>query len=449
MSLRPKSAVVCAVTGVGNVAQLSNRLHAVLAVGMRSNPTVSVYSDEPPAGLGYNSYFGPDDEYDEQYAPNDPRWREDYSWVLERVRENALYFVLASKEFRKRRELAMAAVSGEGGLLQELSPLFKNDREIVKEALKTSSYAYTLISDEMLKRDDELIKLAFSSRRGEYIYTHLPDDLKEMKYYMRLAVKGDANMISYLPESAKRDRQFMLELLEINPDVAEYQEFYKNDPEFWIAAVRASKHNIEFIPLTVPKTRELLLKMVQANGNVFTVLIDLQKAYFEMFGTVNPHIDWKMDIKELRNEPDFRLAAATAERNPDFDMVNAILNDLEKKIPTLVRDELIVKEAVDIDNARAERLEAYGEVLEKLAAAVPFEAKKIIDTIQELLALVNHPKESNELFQHRLKRDMGDMLGDEETEPSAKRDRVATEVRALVSSLRMLRCHVNMYKYTD
>ena len=93
--------------------------------------------------------------------------------------------------------------------------------------------------------------------------------------------------------------------------------------------------------------------------------------------------------------------------------------------------------------ARMERLEGYQTVLQQLAVSQhvvsggPVEQK-----IEELTALLNHPKKSKDLLIYRRKRDMGDMLDEEETEPSAKQARVATEARALDAGLRMSRCTV-------
>ena len=445
MSTRPTSAVVRAVTDGSALVPLSNRLHAVLAVGMRSSPVVStgvVYSDEPSV-TDPVLYFGDEDEYREPYAIDDPRWSNDYEWVVDRVREYSQYFMLASREFRKDRALAMIAIAGAGALLGELSPKFRNDREIVKTALPDFPEVYEYVSGE-LKRDDEIIRLAFSGRGGAFIFHYLPEDLKENRDYMRLAVKGYFKMFNALPESARRDRQFVLELLELTPQIAEYLSELYTDQEFWVAAVKASEHNIVDIPKTIPKTREFLLKIVQSNGKVLSFLMRHQKEWFEMFKRVNSLTDWKMDIEELENEPDFRMAAATAERNPNMEMMGALLHDLGAAIEVLVKETLIVGETDMMRVARMERLEGYQTVLQKLAASQhvvpggPIEAK-----LEELTALLNHPKKSEDLFKYRQRRDMRDMLEDEETKPGAKRARVATEARALDAGFGMARISVH------
>jgi len=83
-------------------------------------------------------------------------------------------------------------------------------------------------------------------------------------------------------------------------------------------------------------------------------------------------------------------------------------------------------------------------VLQKLAASQhvvpggPIEAK-----LEELTALLNHPEKSEDLFKYRQRRDMRDMLEDEETKPGAKRARVATEARALDAGFGMARISVH------
>ena len=426
MSIRPTSAVVRAVTDTGAVGPLSNRLRAVLAVGMRSNPVVStgvLYSDEPP-DVDTPGYFGYDDDYTEPYAKDDPRWGGNFQWVMERVKENPYYFSLASKTFRKKKELALVAVAAKGTLLLDVSDAFKNDRDIVMAALKEFPEGYNYISDE-LKSDDEIIRLAFSGGSGSFIYDFLPDYLKQNRDYMRLAVKESPIMMRALPDSAKRDRQFVLELVELNPGITWYIKDIYTDEEFWMAAVKASVRNLRYIPMSIPRTGKLLLELVHTNGRVLDELIE------------NVHTDWKMDIAELSNDPSFRLAAATAERNPSMKMMGAILHDLEAAIKVLVEEKVLVIETERMRTARMERLEKYQDVLEKLANVPVVVPNGPIDTkIEELTALLNNPKKSKDLFKYRMERDMGDML--EET-PSAKRARVATETRALAAGLAMSR----------
>jgi len=432
MSTRP------AVTGTGAVGPLSNRLHAVLAVGMRLNPSVStgvVYSDEPPDD-DIDFYFGNDDEYDEPYAKDDPRWSSDFEWVLERIRENRYYFYLASKEFRKRRELAMTLVSINGTFLEQLSPLFKNDREIVTAALTDFPEGYGWISDE-LKRDDEIIRLAFSGEWGHLIYHYLPDDLKQNRDYMRLAVEGHNDMFNALPESAKNDRLFVMELLKLNPHIAAHLKETYADQEFWIEAVKTSVQTVREIPMSIPRTRKFLLKLVRNNGGVLDQLIEYQTSWFNIIGKVDRRTDWRMDIEQLSNDPEFRLAAATAVRNPNMNMMGAILKDLDFAINVLVKETLIV-ETDSARKARMKRLEAYQLVLENLARVEVAAGGPMYAKIQELTMLLNNPTRSEDLFNYRMERDLGDIIMLEES-PGAKRARVATETRALAAGLAMSR----------
>ena len=88
------SAVARATTDTGAVGPLSNRLHAVLAVGMRLNPSVSttgvVYSGEPPDPRPIVDDFTfmrytDDGQILPPYSKNDPRWGGNFQWVMDRV----------------------------------------------------------------------------------------------------------------------------------------------------------------------------------------------------------------------------------------------------------------------------------------------------------------------------------------------------------------------------
>jgi len=452
MSIRPKSAVVCAVTDA--VPTRSGRLASVLEVGMRSvlatHPfrTGTVYSNEPPA-IDHDDYFG----Y-EEYANRDPRWDTDLEWAMEQVRSDPREFVFASTEFRKTKRFAMAMVAGNGYLLDNLSDLFKHDREIITAALRSTSSlgsAYDVVPEE-LKGDDEIIRTAFESA-GEYVievYEALPDSKKLNRAYMILAVKANAlKGFREIPKSAQNDRAFVIDLIEQNVKVAALRHVrntYK-DNRFW-ADVLSRTGELLIIPPRLPKTRSLLLAIVSANGDVLTQLASVQRsAMFAQSASIfaGDHLLANFfdfgDYRKLEKDPEIRIAAATARRNPNVKMIGALIADLDASIHASVVERSIVEDEA-MKGARMRRLQAYSDLLDKLVISVATHgpmATKIAE-LEELVQLLNDPNQSKDFVMYRFEDLEGTMMDDEQ--PSAKRARYATEASALAAGLAMDRISV-------
>lgn len=430
-------------TRAAGVPPAANRLAAVLATGLRVRPvarTGVVYSTEPP-DVDVVAYLGEEDEEDPDYISRDnPRWGNDFQWVVQRVRESPFYFVLASNEFRRSRELAIVTLNGSGDLLRYMSPAFKNDRTLVKLALKDFGEAFEFASDE-LKHDDDVIRAAFAGPGGAFVFNLLPEELKQNRDYMRIVVKLYIHAFDWFPIEAQRDRQFVLQLLELQPDItalSSVRELYK-DEDFWVAAVRARTHNYAFIPETTAKTRAFLLKLTHANGDVLAELIKHNDEWFLVFKSTDDRTDWKMDLKALyENDPEFRIAMATAETNRNTAMVSAILHDVEAAIKMLMKERLLV-ETDAVKRARLERLAGYETLLGTLAASGlepggDFELK-----IEELVALLNDPQRSPDFYEYRVKQAMDDIqMVDEERAQKRKRETDAFAAGAALPRLPVL-----------
>ena len=450
MSIRPKSAVVRAVTDA--VPPRSGRLASVLAAGVRSAPVVSplhtgtMYSDEPPE-IDHDEYYG----Y-EEYAHRNPKWDTDLEWAVNKVRNDPHDFVFASREFRKTKRFALAMVAGKGYLLGELSDLFKHDKEIITAALKSFSHAslsaYHFVPDE-LKSDDDIIRLAFEGAGdgGVLIYNALPDGAKLNRAYMILAVNANPTSgFRAIPDSAKKDRAFVIELIEQNVNVANarYVRNTYTDERFW-TDVLSRVGGLLTIPPSLPKTRSLLVAMVGANGEVLTQLASVQQEVtlrwpesisygghslksFSEFG----------DYAELQKDPEIRIAAATARRNPNVEMIGALIADLDASIRGSMAERLIVEDEA-MKRARMRRLQAYSDLLDKLVVSVathgPMATK--ISELEALVQLINDPNDSQDFVLYRRSRDLEGIMMEDDEQPSAKRARYATEASALAAGLVM------------
>jgi hypothetical protein len=409
MSIRPTSAAVRAVA----VGPLSNRLHAVLAVGMRSNPVVStgvVYSDEPP------------------------RLINDRQWYLDNIEKDVRFFGLVPEELRNDREFAKAALQIDHRILIFFPNFaFQNDKAFVKMVLEGEPWYYEDLTAEM-QHDEEIIRFVLSHE--DFRLNMFPPDVKVTRDHLRLAIRTNWYNSMYIPDKEARDREFMFELMEIDPKVVHFVTAIR-DEDFWLKAIGIYPYALSFLPSEIPRTVDFLVKAMRANGYVMKMLelywnngrrIKIES--FDDFG----------DLDAIQNSPQLRLAAATAVRNPNMEMMGAILNDMDVGIKLLVKETLIV-ETESARKARMERLEGYQLVLEKLAK-VPMAPDGPMDTkIQELAMLLNSPTKSEDLFKYRMERDLGDML--EET-PRANKARVATETLSLAAGFAMPRQPVKL-----
>ena len=460
MSIRPRSAVVRAVKDA--VPPRSGRLASVLAAGLRSAPVISplrtgaMYSEEPPA-------IDHDDQYGfEAYANRDPRWDTDIEWALEQLRDHPSKWVFASTEFRKTKRFALAMVTNSGHFLGRLSDLFKHDKDILTAALRTKTRpgilwfrlaAYHFVPEE-LKSDDYIIRLAFESagKDGNLLYDALPDQAKLNREYIVLAVKANPMRgFRAIPDSAKRDRSFIIELIEQVPLVAKtpyIRGAYKDD-RFW-GDVLSRVGGLLIIPPFLPKTKSLLLAMVGANGDVLDELGSVQNKVISARPATIESGDHTLftffefgEYADLQKDPEIRIAAATAKRNPNMKMIGALVADLDVSIRGSMAERSIVEDEA-MERARMRRLQAYSDLLDKLVISVsrygPMETK--ISELDQLIQLINDPKGSKDFVLYRLFRDLEGTMMEDDEQPSAKRARYATEASALTAGIAMDRIKI-------
>ncbi|TQC54492.1 DUF4116 domain-containing protein, partial [Mycoplasmopsis cynos] len=95
----------------------------------------------------------------------------------------------ASEELKKDREVVLEGVKQDGFVLRYASQELKKDREIVLEAVKRNGYALQFASEELKK--DKAVGLE--------------------------TVMQDYNALEVVSEELKKDREFISEIIKINP----------------------------------------------------------------------------------------------------------------------------------------------------------------------------------------------------------------------------------------
>jgi hypothetical protein len=374
----------------------------------------------------------------ERYPAEDPRWGNDFEWVLERIREDFDYFPLASKEFRKQMRLVMAVLHNKegGNMLPYFSPAIRNNRAVVLKALRYTPESvppevWNAISPE-LRTDSDFIRQALAIDSD--VYRLLSHDHQMNREFIEAFVRNNPSAFSYLPSEAQHDRQLILSLIArytdfILPLTGEgYDGLYSNDMEFWEQAAAVNGNIVEEFPARFQASRRLLLLAVSNDGSVLDRLrgwVNGWRAYHQYTDPPIYDIDAIEKDREvilaaatadhnpsttfIKDDPELRLAAATADRNPNLQMLSAILHDVEMAITVSMKERLLVAETDAMKRVRMERLAGYEELLGRLAASDLERGGAFERKIEELVAMLNHPERSTEFYEYRINEAIDDI----------------------------------------
>ena len=160
--------------------------------------------------------------------------------ALKLVQESGYELENLPDEFKKNKEIILAAVGQYGAALEFADDSFKKDKEIVLEAVKQNGHALEY-ADDSLKKNKEIVLIA---------------------------VKQDGDALRYADESLKKDKEIILEAVKQYGTTLEYaDDSLKKDKEVVLLAVKQSGYALEYADDSLKKDREIVLEAVKASGN--------------------------------------------------------------------------------------------------------------------------------------------------------------------------------------
>ncbi|KAG2378497.1 hypothetical protein C9374_008136 [Naegleria lovaniensis] len=247
---------------------------------------------------------------------NDCWWefRNDREIVLEAVKKYGSAFQYASQELRNDREVVLEAVNQNGWALQHASQELRNDREIVLKAVNQNGSALQFASQE-LRNDREIVLKAVNQNGDALLF--VSQELKNDREIVLEAVKQNEDAFVCASKELQRNIDWLLEIKNENNNIKEYiQEHLFGTVE---KAKQGISRNIKAFLLLKPSLQEdrnFVLQIVKQNGLVLEyasqelkndreIVLEAvkQNANAVQFTSkeLQCNIDWLLEIKNENN----------------------------------------------------------------------------------------------------------------------------------------------------
>ncbi|EFC38085.1 predicted protein [Naegleria gruberi] len=187
----------------------------------------------------------------------------------------------ASKELKKDKELVLEAVRSTPEAFHFCDESFNKDNTVVYEAAKHASFNITKIDGEMFNR--RKFVLALMEYRPE-IFIHLPYELKTDPKVLNLAPCKNLKVLSLVPPSYQKDRDFVLKCVRNNGlDLEFAHPSLRKDREVVMEAVKQNGLALEFSSeMLRNQDREIVYEAVKSNGNAIEFTSDQFKRDLEL-----------------------------------------------------------------------------------------------------------------------------------------------------------------------
>jgi hypothetical protein len=155
-----------------------------------------------------------------------------------------------------------------------MSDINWNNRLEIIRAIKNDNIGSELIhAPEHIKKDKDLIKLAFANDYSYFDYAH--DELKNDKDFIKeliITFEEESNgILYYIDDKLINDKEFIKELILLNNKILDYYKDnyiitkFLNDKEFVLFAIKINEDVFKFLSDELKNDKKFMLEVLKAN----------------------------------------------------------------------------------------------------------------------------------------------------------------------------------------
>jgi hypothetical protein len=187
-------------------------------------------------------------------------------FALEFIHKNPYSFNEIHDSFKFNREFILNAIASNSKVIDHIAPVFQEDREIVLLAAQSypGAYAYylSLAPPDFLSNKSSVVEIV---SKYPMVIQQLSEDLKNDKEIIRTAIRKNAAAAEYSP-ALQTDRDFAFEMIAINGIVIHYLEQFSKDESFALECVRRNGLNLQFFQESIRNNKHIVLEAYKQNG---------------------------------------------------------------------------------------------------------------------------------------------------------------------------------------
>ncbi len=188
------------------------------------------------------------------------------SFALEFIHKYPYSFNKIHDSFKLNREFIIKAITNNSKVIDYIAPMFQEDREIVSLAAQAypGAYAYhlSLAPPDFLNNRSNVLEIV---SKYPMAIQQLSEDLKNDKQIVRIAIRKNAAAAEHSP-ALQTDREFAFEMIAINGSVILYLEQFRNDEGFALDCVKRNGLNLQFFQDSIRNNKHIVLESFKQNG---------------------------------------------------------------------------------------------------------------------------------------------------------------------------------------
>ena len=220
--------------------------------------------------------------------------------ALENIGEDGYGFESLPDEFKKDKDVVLAAIKQGGSNLQYADDSLKKDKDIVLEAVKQEGYALEY-AGESLKKDKEIVLEAVKQYANALEYAD--ESLKQDKEIVLAAVKDYGAAFEYADESLKQDKEIILIAIKDYGAALEYaDDSLKKDKEIVLIAVKQDGNALQYADDSLKKDKEIVREAVRRSNEAIQYIDESLKEYFLKYTLESSELNYScldVNLKEI------------------------------------------------------------------------------------------------------------------------------------------------------
>jgi hypothetical protein len=229
--------------------------------------------------------------------------------ILAAVRQNRLELRDVSPEFRNDRDIVLAAVTQDGHALQYASEALQNDRKIVLAAVTQDGHVFRSVGEAL--RNDRDIVLAAVKQYG-WALQYAGEALRNERDIVRVAVTQNGYALKYAGYEFQNDREIVLAAVKHGDALEFVGEALRNERDIVLAAVTYSGRQLFSSP-EFRNERDIVRVAVTQNGEALEFAGEaLRNDHDIVLAAVIQNVNaLEFASETLRNDRGIVLAAVT------------------------------------------------------------------------------------------------------------------------------------------
>lgn len=195
----------------------------------------------------------------------------DKELVLEAVKLGAYQIEYADISLLDDKDVLMAAVKKSGSTtLKVASERFKNDKELVSFAVDESGFYAIKYAGKSILKDKAFVLKQFRKSSNEQAVKDLSPALKKDKEFILNLIQVNPYVFAYLDNELNNDRDLVLTALNLGADILQHAgPVARKDKNIILTSIKKNPNTIAFADKSLLSSKNFILQAIKINPFVF------------------------------------------------------------------------------------------------------------------------------------------------------------------------------------